>query len=146
MPPARPSSRTVVFVCLHGAAKTVIAGAYLNRLSAQRGLDVRATAAGIEPEPEIPLNVREGLLRENVDVRGDRPRRVTAEELAAAWRVVSFGCDLSHLVPPGCAVERWDDVPLVSDGFDAAQDAIATRVRRLSEGCAAPRHGETVSS
>jgi hypothetical protein len=58
-----PPARTVVFVCLHGAAKSVIAGAYLNRLARERGLDIHATAAGIEPEPEIPLHVRDGLLR-----------------------------------------------------------------------------------
>ena len=126
-----PSTRTVVFVCLHGAAKSVIAGAYLNRLSAERGLDISATAAGVEPEPEIPLQVREGLLREGLDVRGHRPRSVTPEELAAAWRVVSFGCDLSHIAPPDLAVERWDDVPLVSEGFAAARDAIVRRVQQL---------------
>ena len=126
-----PSSRTVVFVCLHGAAKSVIAAAHLNRLSAERGLAIRATAAGVEPEPEIPRPVREGLLREGLDVGHHRPRSVTPEELAAAWRVVSFGCDLSQVAPPALAVERWDDVPLVSDGFPAARDAIVRRVQRL---------------
>ena len=125
-----PASRTVVFVCLHGAAKSVIAGAYLNRLSAERGLDLRASAAGIEPEPEVPLPVRQGLLEEGLDVGHDRPRSVTRDELTAAWRVVSFGCDLGDLAP-GVGVERWDDVPLVSDGFAAVRDAIVARVRRL---------------
>lgn len=123
--------RTVVFVCLHGAAKSVIGAAYLNRLSAQLGLDIRATASGVEPEPEIPTQVCEGLLREGLDVRHHRPRGVTRQELAGAWRVVSFGCDLSHLASPGLAVERWDDVPPVSDGFPAARDAIARRVDQL---------------
>ncbi len=129
-----PASRTVVFVCLHGAAKSVIAGAYLNRLSAERGLDLRASAAGIEPEPEVPLAVRKGLLEAGLDVGLHRPRSVTRDELAAAWRVVSFGCDLSHLAPD-VGVERWDDVPLASDGFAAARDAIAARVRRLLDEC-----------
>lgn len=141
-----PSTRTVVFVCLHGAAKSVIAGAYLNRLSAERGLDIRATAAGVEPEPEIPLQVHEGLLEEGLDVRGHRPRSVTPEELAAAWRVVSFGCDLSHIAPPDLAVERWDDVPLVSEGFDAARDAIAGRVRRLMDDCGPASTGDETPS
>jgi arsenate reductase (thioredoxin) len=142
-----PSTRTVIFVCLHGAAKSVIAGAYLNRLSAERGLDIWATAAGVEPAPEIPLEVRQGLLQDGLDVRDDRPRGVAPEELVAAWRVVSFGCDLSHIAPPGRAVERWDDVPLVSEGFDAARDAIARRVQRLLEGCEpAPTHDATPSS
>ena len=130
-----PATRTVVFVCLHGAAKSVIAGAYFNRLAKERGLDVKASAAGIEPEPEIPLPVREGLREDGIDVGNVRPRTVTREELASAWRVVSFGCDLQEIAPPGRKVERWDDVPAVSDGFASARDAIAERVRGLMDGC-----------
>ncbi len=85
------SVRPVVFVCLHGAAKSVIAATYLNHLSTERGLNIRATAAGIEPESEVPPQVCEGLLREGLDVRHHRPRIVAPDELAAAWRVVSFG-------------------------------------------------------
>jgi arsenate reductase (thioredoxin) len=128
------STHTVVFVCLHGTAKSVIAATYMNRLSAERGLNIRATAVGMEPEPDVPPHVRKGLLRDGLDVRHYRARRVTHEALAAAWRVVSFGCDLSHVAPPGLAVVRWDDVPLVSDGFPPARDAIVRRVRQLLEG------------
>ena len=71
-----------------------------------------------------------GLLAEGIDVRGLRPRRVTREDLAQAWKVVSFGPDLADLLPAGRAVLRWDDVPAVSDGFDAARAAIT---RRLAE-------------
>lgn len=128
------SVRSIVFVCLHGAAKSVIAATFLNQLSTDRGLNIHATAAGIEPESEVPPQVCEGLLHEGLDVRHYGPRRVTPEELAAAWRVVSFGCDLGEVAPPNLAVERWDDVPLVSDGFRAARDAIATHVHRLLDG------------
>jgi arsenate reductase (thioredoxin) len=61
------SPRTVVFVCLHGSAKSVIASAYLNRLSAERGLNVHATAAGVEPDAVISPRVREGLRQEGLD-------------------------------------------------------------------------------
>jgi len=53
-----------------------------------------------------------------------------------------FGCDLGHLVPPGLTVERWDDVPLVSDGFPAARDAIVKRVQQLLDRCEAAGEGE----
>jgi protein-tyrosine-phosphatase len=127
-------ARTVLFVCLHGAAKSVIASAYLNQLAAERGLNLRGTAAGIEPEPEIPVPVREGLLQDGLDVSQHHPRRVTAQELGTASRVVSFGCNLSPVASSGLAVERWDDVPLVSDGYPAARDEIVRRVQRLLDG------------
>ena len=123
--------RTVVFVCLHGSAKSLIAAEYFRRLTAERGLNVHATSAGTEPDLDIPPHVIEGLLRDGIDVRGRRPRLVTREDLANASHVVSFGCDLSRMTPPAAAVERWDDVPAVSADFAAARDAIVARLRRL---------------
>lgn len=122
---------TVVFVCLHGSAKSLIAAEYFGRLAAERGLDVRATSAGIEPDADIPLNVIAGLLQDGIDVRGRRPRHLTAEELARASHVVSFSCDLGKVAPPGLTVERWDDIPAVSADFDTARDVIVARLQRL---------------
>ena len=134
-----PAERTVLFVCLHGAAKSVIAAAYLRRLAGELGLDVGATSAGIDPEPEVPPKVAAALLKDGIDVRYVLPRRVTREDLMTAWRVVSFGCDLDHVAPPALVVMRWDDVPAVGDGFTAARDAIVARVRHLLEDAAGPR-------
>lgn len=125
------ASPQVVFVCLHGAAKSVIAAAYWNRLADERGIHMRATAAGIEPEPGIPSAVREGLRADGLETGDIRPRPVSRQELRSAARVVSFGCDLSDVAPRGRYVERWDDVPAVSDGFAAARDAIVARLRRM---------------
>src|SRR5262252_2600344 len=46
---ARPR---VLFVCLHGAAKSVIAAAHFRRLAAAQGLAMDAVAAGTEPDVE----------------------------------------------------------------------------------------------
>jgi hypothetical protein len=130
MSPTEPAA-TVVFVCLHGSAKSVIAAAWLQRLAEARGLRVRATAAGTEPDPGLPPAVVAGLLADGLDVRGQRPRAVDPDELARAARVVSLGCDLGGAFAG--PVERWDDVPPVSADFAAARDAIVVRVRRLVE-------------
>src|SRR5207247_10924416 len=104
------SDRTVVFVCLHGAAKSLIAATLFQRLADERGLAVRSTFAGTEPDPAIQPNVVARLLEEGVDVRPLRPRRVTRDELASAWRVVSFACELT--VPaPGARLGRWGARP-----------------------------------
>jgi protein-tyrosine-phosphatase len=129
--------RTVVFVCLHGSAKSVIAAAHLQRLADQQRLDVRATAAGLEPDAEIPAKVIDGLLEEGLDVRGRRPSRVSPEMLVGAWRVVAFGCNLTD-VPPTVPVDRWDDVPAVSEDFHRARDVIVARLTRWLEAEADP--------
>jgi hypothetical protein len=133
---------SVLFVCLHGAAKSVIAAAYLERLARTEGLRVTAAAAGTEPDAAIAPGAAAGLLGEGIDVRASRPRRVDADALARASRVVTLGCDLGRPAPPGLPVERWDDIPAVSDGFAAAAAAIAARlpglVARLGAGAGEP--------
>lgn len=125
------SVRTVVFVCQHGAAKSVLAAALLERRAANHGVPLRVLARGTEPEPQVAPAVAAGLLAEGIDVRAWQPRLVTRDDLAKAWRVVSFGPDLSQLGPAGSLVQVWSNVPAVADGFQAAQAAIAGRLSAL---------------
>ena len=121
----------IAFVCLHGSAKSLIAAEYLNRRAREQGLRLLATTSGPEPDAEVPANVIDGLLGRNIDARNRRPERVSAEGLADAVHVISFGCDLAVLAPPAAAIERWDDCPAVSDDFDVAWDFITMRVEKL---------------
>ena len=105
----------ILFVCLHGSAKSVLATEYLNRIAGERGLAVRATASGREPDAAIPDNVVEGLLRKGFDVRGRKPVAATAQRFEEADVVVSFGCDLDGLVPQARTIELWSACPAVSD-------------------------------
>ena len=128
-------TRRVLFVCLHGSGKSLIAAEYCRRLAAQRGLEIGARSAGIDPDLQIPRSVIKGLSKDGIDVRGRIPRRVVREDLANTWRVVSFGCDLVGMVPPGVTIERWDDVPAATEDFKVARDAIVTRLERLLAEC-----------
>jgi protein-tyrosine-phosphatase len=121
--------RPVLFVCLHGAAKSVLAAADFERLARERGLDLRADFAGTEPDPAIAPRVAQTLLAEGVDLGDRRPRRVTRADVERASRVVAFGCDLGALVA-GARVEQWD-VPAVGDDFQKARAAIDARLVRL---------------
>src|SRR5215468_10992232 len=53
--PAR-SVTDVVFICEHGAAKSVIASEYFNKLAAERGLAVRAIARGAVPQADLSVS------------------------------------------------------------------------------------------
>jgi hypothetical protein len=133
----RPAGPSVLFVCLHGAAKSALAASQFERLAGARGLGVRARFAGLEPDPEIAPRVVKALAAEGVDLGRRRPRRVSEADVAAATRVVAFGCDVP--VPAGTPVERWDDVPAVSEDYERARAAIDARVARLVEELAARR-------
>lgn len=124
---------TILFLCPHNTAKSVIAAAYCERLATDRGLNLRAISAGTEPDPAVSPPVVEMLRAEGIDVSGQRPRRVTCEELGTAWRVVSLGCDVGHLAPAGLAIEHWNDVPSPSLNLAEAREAIHAHVTRLVE-------------
>jgi arsenate reductase (thioredoxin) len=119
----------VVFVCDHGAAKSVIAAAWFERLAFETGLTARAVARGTEPDPELSQAAAAGLRGEGIDVSGWSPRLLTSEELALADRVVSLGPDLSAIVPDGVPYERWADVPPVAAGYAPARETILARLR-----------------
>jgi arsenate reductase len=123
----------VLFVCLHGSAKSLIAAEYFNRLAAARGLGSRATSAGTEPDDVIPPRVIQGLRADGIDVEGRRPQRPTQADVSGAAAVVTFACDLGELAVDARRIERWDDVPAVSEDFKRARDVIVARVTGLLE-------------
>jgi len=134
-PATNPRPR-VLFVCLHGAAKSVIGAAHFRRLATGRGLSIDAVAAGTEPDPQLAPGAVKGLAGEGLPATPSRPRPVTLYDLDHATRVISFGCDI---VPAhGQRVEQWD-VPAVSGGYGASRDRIVANVERLVAELAAGR-------
>jgi arsenate reductase len=121
--------RRIAFVCLHGSAKSVIAAEYLNRRAAEKGLALRATASGMEPDPDIPPHVVEGLHEKGYEVAGRVPAAATQASLQGAHRVITFGCEVEG--PAAAPVESWADCPAVSDGFEPAWRYITARVDRM---------------
>lgn len=125
-----PASPTVLFVCLHGAARSPLAAERFRRQARARGVAVHVTSAGLEPDLAFSAGLVEGLAAEGIDVGRRRPRHLMPADLAGAARIISLGADLSSLAP-SVPVERWDDVPAVSDGYEAARDAIDGRLEAL---------------
>jgi protein-tyrosine-phosphatase len=122
---------TVLFLCPHNAAKSVIAVAYFRRLAAEAGLDVVADSAGTEPDEAVWPSVVELLRGDGLDADDRRPRRVTPEDLARARLVVNMGCELPADAPLPHEVVRWDDLPLASKDLRGSRDAIRKRVEDL---------------
>lgn len=126
----------VLFVCLHGSAKSLIAAEQFNRLAVERGLALRAASAATEPDEAVPPHVVTGLRGDGFDVSGYRPQRLTRDLAAPARMAVTFESDLGDYLPAGCPVERWT-VPAVSDGYALARGAIRECVERLVASLAA---------
>ena len=124
-------SRTILFLCPHAVAKSVMASALCARGAAAACIDLRTDAAGTEPEAVVRPNVAALMASEGIDVSAHRPRKVTAADLAGAWRVISLGCDVSAIAPAGVAIEYWNDVPAPSEDLAGARRIIGDHVDAL---------------
>jgi protein-tyrosine-phosphatase len=124
------TTRNVLFMCPHGAAKSVLAAAYFDKQAKERGLDVHVRTMGTEPDPVVAPAVAAHLRANGYDVPVAKPQLVSAEDLTAADLVVSLGCDLSSRSIRG-EVRRWDDVPSPSADFAGTDAAIKQHVKLL---------------
>lgn len=124
-------ARNIVFVCLHGSAKSLVAAEYLTRRARERGIDAVGSSRGTEPDAEVPAHVVQHMAAKGFDLGRYVPKAVTATALAEADDVITFGPDVSALIPSGKAATSWAECPAVSDGFPPAWDFITRSVDGL---------------
>jgi protein-tyrosine-phosphatase len=124
---------TVLFLCPHGAGKSVLASAQFQRLARERGLAVRVESAGTDPDPAVSAAVATHLRQNGYDLPVGTPQKVTAAQVASADVVISLGCDLSGLPQPRGTLQRWDEVPGPGEDVKGADEAIRRRVIALVE-------------
>lgn len=124
-------TQTILFLCPHAAAKSVLAMTYFNDLAIRAGLDVAVGNAGTEPDPAINPGVATFLLDEGFDLTGFVPSLLTDEQLETTDIVVSIGCIAADRLPPTTRYLDWSDVPMLSDGFQVARDQIYAHVEAL---------------
>jgi arsenate reductase (thioredoxin) len=115
---------SVLFLCPHGAAKSVLAAALFARLAEAQGLPLRGTCAGTEPDPQLAPHVRALLEREGLAIPLERPQLVTEALVEAAAWVISLGCARDELPRSPHRWEQWDDVPLPSQDLQGAYHCI----------------------
>jgi arsenate reductase (thioredoxin) len=131
-PQPEVNASTVVFVCEHGAAKSVIAAAHFNRLASELKLPYRAVARGTNPDDAVSPTVRSGLAMEGLDVTTWKPKAVSEEDITRAGRVVSLATDLPAKKPSvKPKLLEWNDIPPVSQDYTAARAAIVREVEML---------------
>lgn len=122
---------TIIFVCEHGAAKSVIAAAYFNKLVNEKGLKLQAIARGTHPDDRLAPKAVAGLLEDGLQPIESAPQKLLPADTESAQKVITF-CDLPDgEYHPLVAIERWDGVPPVSENYQIARDAILENLNRL---------------
>jgi arsenate reductase len=123
--------RTIVFVCEHGSAKSIVAAAHFNEVAARNGLPYRALARGVRPDKEVPPYIISGLAAEGLNVRGWQPKRFSEDDALKAERVVTLGCALP--TSKAFAADKFQDwdIPSPSENYKNASRKIAERIASL---------------
>jgi protein-tyrosine-phosphatase len=126
----------VLFLCPHAAGKSVLAAHYFQAAAARLGLDATAEVAGPEPEEDLGPRTRRAL-RDQGFVERWKPRLVDEDITSHADWIVSIGCDVSD-VPTDKPIVEWD-VPLLTEDFTGAMEAIHERAEALARQLLAER-------
>lgn len=128
-------NKTILFVCEHGSAKSVMATAYFNKLARERDLPWEAITRGTDPEEKLSHNTERGLQNDGLLERSIKPQKLTQEDLDHANKVVLFFPLPSNLrATTKCS--HWNNLPQVSEGYQKARDAILVRIKMLVDSLA----------
>jgi|SRR5262245_41416701 len=126
-PAAAPA---IIFVCQHGAAKSVIATAYFNKLSAERGLPYRATFRGTSPQDDLSARAVAGLRADGIAIPDGKPSAIAPDDIARATHIFAIGCPLPTAVTASGKAADWSDVP-DDQGYAPMRNAIVRHVTAL---------------
>jgi arsenate reductase (thioredoxin) len=120
----------IIFVCEHGAAKSILSAALFNKLAQERRLNLRASARGTNPDPEIASKVARGLQADGLVSSESAPKKISKADLVGAKRVITF-CALPDDYPGNIQVEKWDDVLPAIEDYGKAASRVEDVTKRL---------------
>ena len=122
---------TIIFVCEHGAAKSIIAAAYFNKLANQKGLNLQAIARGTRPDEELSPKTVKGLMEDGLQSTEVSPQKLLPLDIESAQRIITF-CELpEEYLLHTANIEQWDGVPPVSADYQIARDVILKHITHL---------------
>ncbi len=129
---------TILFVCVHNAGRSQMAEALTNRLAQERGLAVRGMSAGTVAGSRINPVAEQAMAEIGVPMASQRPKRLTAEMIKAADRIITMGCGVDAAACPAgfLVTEDWgldDPAGQPIEKVRAIRDQIREKVLRLLE-------------
>ena len=125
-----PQDPLIVFVCEHGAAKSIIAAAYFNKLAGEKGLNLQAVARGTNPDQALSTQAVAGLQEDGLTPTESFPQKLSLAEVESAQQIIAF-CELPAEYQGKASIELWDNVPPVSENYQKAREEIIERISHL---------------
>lgn len=126
------NSKEILFICPHGAARSPIAAAYFNKLAKEKNLNYHAIFRGTEPDKTLSTRTIEGLTAEGIDLKGWKPKLVSANEINTAYKIVTFDCKVAA-DNSAALQEQWNGTPSPSKEYDDYTALIKGKIKQLVE-------------
>jgi arsenate reductase (thioredoxin) len=122
--------KKVVFVCEHGAAKSVIAAAYFNKMAKERNLDYEAVCRGNVPDSTVSQSAKEGLTQDAILDVSVQPTKLSALDTIGTERIILF-----TKLPPDfntkIETEDWSGIKNIDADYKQRRDAIVKNINTL---------------
>ena len=124
---------TVLFVCVHNAARSQMAEAFFNEYTSDRH---RGLSAGSQPAESVNPNAVKAMEEVDIDISDVKPKRLMADLVEEADIVITMGCgeNVCPIVPKEIIVWDLEDPsgkPL--EKVRQIRDHISEKVQQLVE-------------
>jgi len=119
--------KTIVFVCEHGGARSIIASLYFNKMAKENHIQYRSVFRGLVPDSVITTQTAAGLRADGFETTPLTPLALSAQDFSKDILLISLDCK-----PPSTfqTYLTWNGIPPISENYVAARNEI---VRRLNE-------------
>jgi arsenate reductase (thioredoxin) len=122
--------KKIIFVCEHGAAKSVIAASYFNKLAKERNLDYTAECRGTDPDSVVSKSAKDGLTKDNLFNPDTKPQKLLSNDTANVERIILFTTLPSDL-KTNIKTENWSNIPNLDRDYENRRNAIVKKINEL---------------
>jgi arsenate reductase (thioredoxin) len=122
--------KKIIFVCHHGAAKSVIAASYFNKMAKERNLNYTAECRGTEPDSVVSKSAEDGLTKDKLFNPATKPQKLTVSDTAQVERIILF-TPLPSEFKTAVKTENWSAIQNVDADYEKRRDAIVKKINEL---------------
>jgi arsenate reductase (thioredoxin) len=128
--PGNGQTKKVIFVCEHGAGKSVVAAAYFNKIAKERNLDWEASCRGTNPDEEVSAPTKEGLSSDNLLDPKLSPQKLAQPDTANVERIILF-TKLPDDFKTTIKSEDWSSLPNIDSKYELRRDALIKQINQF---------------
>jgi arsenate reductase (thioredoxin) len=128
--PGNGQIKKVVFVCEHGAGKSVVAAAYFNKIAKDRNLDWEASCRGTNPDEEVSTPTKEGLKSDNLLDPALSPKKLSQSDTSNVEKIILF-TKLPDYFKTSIKSEDWSSLPNIDAKYEVRRDALIKKINEF---------------